>query len=118
MANAIEILRWLDLVAVGALCVSTVYVLQRLLHNAHHLLRLGLVLVCAGTVIELYLNLQAWRSTDLIEVIGSLACNVGQATVYVWVANSKTVRLAFDLADQLSTYSLRKAKRRWHDVNV
>ena len=87
--GALDWLNVLDVVSVGVVVVSTVYVMQNLLLRAHHLLRLGLALVCAGSVLELYGSLQAIEPRPAFDLAMSTIENVGQAAVYVWVATSK-----------------------------
>lgn len=80
----------IELLSVAAVVVATIYIMQHLLTKAHLLLRLGLALVCAGSVIELYGSLQSVDSQcDLLANSGGVVENLGQAAVYVWAATSK-----------------------------
>ena len=88
--NAQEWFHLIELMSVAAVIVATIFIMQHLLTKAHILLRLGLALVCAGSVIELYASLQAAEvQCDLLANSSGVVENLGQAAVYVWAATSK-----------------------------
>lgn len=88
--NAQEWLHLIDLASVAAVIVATIYIMQHLLTKAHILLRLGLALVCAGSIIELYASVQAVDvQCDILASSSGVVENLGQAAVYVWAATSK-----------------------------
>ncbi len=88
--NVQEWFHLIELMSVAAVVVATIYIMQHLLTKAHILLRIGLALVCAGSVIELYASLQAVEvQCDLLANSSGVVENLGQAAVYVWAATSK-----------------------------
>ena len=90
--NAINWIHWFDLLSVAVVVVTTIWVMQHQLTRAHLLLRLGLALVCAGSVLEFYCGMQEGAESTPFTLIE----NVGQAAVYVWAATSKRLWLVMD----------------------
>lgn len=84
----IEILRIIELASVASVVFATIYIMQHLLTKAHLLLRLGLALVCAGSVLEFYGSLSLTHANELSALTGVIE-NLGQAAVYIWAATSK-----------------------------
>ncbi len=78
----------LELFSVAVVIVATVYVLQSSLLRAHILLRFGLAMVCAGSVLELYETLQYIDMAGVHTFAGAIE-NFGQAIIYTWVATSR-----------------------------
>ena len=88
--NTQEWFQLIELASVAAVIVATIFIMQHLLTKAHILLRLGLALVCAGSIIELYGSLQTVEvQCDLLANSSGVVENLGQAAVYVWAATSK-----------------------------
>ena len=83
----IEWYKLIELASVAAVIIATVFIMQHHLMKAHHLLRLGLALVCAGSLMEFYTNMQ--EHDHNLELITGIVENVGQAAVYIWAATSK-----------------------------
>jgi len=82
------ILQVLELFSVAIVILATVYVLQSTLLRAHILLRLGLTLVCAGSVLEFYESI-AFMDSNHYHTAAGVIENLGQAVIYGWVALSK-----------------------------
>ena len=83
----INIVHLVELFSVGAVVLTTIYIMQHRLTQAHMLLRIGLALVCGGSVLEFYSVLQQ-QACDSLAYSGVIE-NLGQAAVYVWAATSK-----------------------------
>lgn len=83
-----ELVRWIELLAVATVAITTIYVMQHHLLKAHVLLRFGLALVCAGSVLEFFMSLRV-TDPDPAELYVAVVENVGQAAVYLWAATSK-----------------------------
>ena len=90
--------QWLnvtELFSVACVVVATIYIMQHLLTKAHILLRAGLALVCAGSILEFYYSLQPGACelgySGVVE-------NLGQAAVYVWAACSNRLWHVLDKA--------------------
>lgn len=99
--NANDWIQLADLFSVAVVVVTTIWVMQHQLTKAHLLLRLGLALVCAGSILEFYCALQVdpgKYGTSLV----SLVENVGQAAVYVWAATSKRLWRIMDRISRMT----------------
>lgn len=81
-------LRMLELFSVACVVIATIYIMQHLLLRAHVLLRIGLVLVCAGSLLEFYSSVQTDTCNYITSATGVVE-NLGQAAVYIWAATSK-----------------------------
>lgn len=84
----IELLRIVELLSVACVVIATIYIMQHLLTKAHLLLRIGLALVCAGSIMEFYGSVQA-STCDTVTSLTGVVENLGQAAVYVWASTSK-----------------------------
>jgi len=91
----IDWLRIVELFSVACVVVATIYILQHLLTKAHLLLRIGLALVCAGSVMEFYGSLQVDPCNAVTSITGVVE-NLGQAAVYIWAATSKRLWRVMD----------------------
>lgn len=78
---------------------TTIFLLQSRLTRAHHLLRLGLALVCAGSVLELYQS--TLHEQTGAELIASVIVNSGQAAIYLWASSSRRLWSLVQLAQEL-----------------
>lgn len=97
--SATDWLQAAEIVSVAVVIVTTVYLMQSRLTRAHHLLRLGLALVCGGSVLELYLSMQHEPAAQ--ELLASVLCNAGQAAIYLWASASKRLWSLVQLAHEL-----------------
>lgn len=85
------ILLAIEIVTVLAVIGLTIWVMQARLSCAHHLLRLGVAIVCAGSVLELALSVVHFADTTAGELAHQIITNIGQIVVYLWVATSKVL---------------------------
>jgi len=95
----IDFVQLVELFSVGAVVLTTIYIMQHRLTKAHMLLRIGLALVCGGSVLEFYNALQM-QNCDAGAYTGVIE-NLGQAAVYIWAASSKRLWRIMDRIERM-----------------
>lgn len=80
-----------EVVTVAAVIGLTIWIMQDHLSCAHHLLRLGVAIVCAGSALELSQTVLHFDAVTPGELAHQIITNIGQIVVYLWVATSKAL---------------------------
>lgn len=87
----------LDLMAVAAIVVLTIHLMQGVFVKSHIALRLALVVVCVGAVFDMYCSVthpHMWYGSDPLNATLS---DLGHAAVYWWAAaHGKVLHGVFD----------------------